>query len=256
MKFAANLSMLFTEAPFLNRFDAAAQAGFAGVEFLFPYEWPAREVAARAADAQVEIVLFNLPPGDFAAGERGLAALRGREDEFRRSLDVALRYAEFLKVRRLHAMAGLDVHGACVRVYRDNLAYAAQRLEREEITLLIEPINRRDMPGYFLSRQDDARETIACVQAANLKLQCDIYHLQIAGGDIIRTLERDIALIGHVQIAGVPDRHEPDSGEVAYPAVLAALDQLGYDGWVGCEYRPRATTQAGLGWIARYRPHG
>lgn len=252
MRLAANLSMLFTEVPFLDRFALAARAGFTGVEFLFPYAWPAAEIARRARDAGVEIVLFNLPPGDFEAGERGIAALPGRENEFRRSLALAAEYAHVLGTSRLHAMAGLANQGACDGTYHENLSHAAAELAEVGKVLLIEPINSRDVPGYHLSSQAHALATLAAIGAPNLRLQCDIYHLQITSGDIIRTLERDFPHIGHIQIAGVPRRNEPDTGEVAYPAVFAALDELGYDGWIGCEYRPRLTTQAGLSWLAPY----
>ena len=252
MRFAANLSMMFTEAPFLDRFAMAADAGFAGVEFLFPYDWAADKVAARARSAGVEIVLFNLPPGDFSGGERGLAALAGQQDEFRRSVATALDYAQALGTTRLHAMAGLVEHGATGECYRVNLRFAADRLAEQGRTLLIEPINPRDMPGYFLSRHDAAMALLDQVAADNLRIQCDLYHLQITAGDLIATLTRDIDRIGHIQIAGVPDRHEPDRGEVHYPAVFDALAALGYDGWIGCEYRPRGDTRAGLAWLAPY----
>ena len=247
-RLAANLTTMFTEAPFLDRFAGAAAAGFAGVEFLFPYEHPAGAIADRLRGARLETVLFNLPPGDWAGGERGLAALAGREEEFRRSLEVAIGYARMLGVPRLHAMAGLEADGADRATYVGNLRHAAARLAAHGLTLLIEPINRRDMPGYLLHRWDDAVAIQDEVGAPNLLLQADLYHLQIVGGDLARTLERDIGRVGHVQIAGVPDRHEPDTGEVDFPYLLRLLDRLGYDGWVGCEYRPRGRTQDGLGW--------
>lgn len=250
-RFAANLSMMFTETGFAQRFARAKAAGFGGVEFLFPYAHPSEAVAGWCDAAGVECVLFNLPPGDFESGERGIAALPGREDEFRGSVGRAIEYARALRVPRLHAMAGLRHKGANLDTYISNLRHAARRLGDEGIELLIEPINSRDMPDYLLASQDDALAVIAAVGEPNLRLQCDLYHLQIISGDLSRTLERDIGLIGHVQIAGVPDRHEPDSGEVAYPEIFRLIDRLDYAGWVGCEYRPRGHTEDGLGWLPR-----
>jgi hydroxypyruvate isomerase len=246
-RFAANLSMLFTELPFLERFAAARAAGFRGVEFLFPYDWPADVVAEAAGRAGVEVVLFNLPPGDWAASERGLAALPGREAEFTRSVGEALDYARALGCARLHAMAGVGAGDAAT--YAANLRLAAGSLAADGITLLIEPINRRDMPGYHLADLATARAVLAEVAAPNLRLQADLYHLQIVGGDLSVRLTEAFSEIGHVQVAGVPERHEPDSGELACAHLFALLDRLGYAGWIGCEYRPRAGTVAGLGWL-------
>lgn len=250
-RFAANLTTMFTEVEFPRRFDRARAAGFKGVEFLFPYAYPPEDVGLWCETAGVHCALFNLPPGDFEAGERGITALPGREDEFRSSVDRAIDYARALGGRRVHAMAGLRQAGATIETYIDNLRYAARRLAAEDIELLIEPINPRDMPGYLLASQHEALAIIAAVDEPNLRLQCDLYHLQIISGDLSRTLERDLDRIGHVQIAGVPDRHEPDCGEIAYPAIFALLDRLGYAGWVGCEYRPRGRTEDGLGWLPR-----
>ena len=248
-RFAANLSWLFTERPFAERFAAAAASGFGGVEFLFPYDHRPEEIAGWAGTAGVEIVLFNLPPGNWSAGERGIAALPGREAEFRASVDTGLAYAQGLGTRRLHAMAGLRAAGAEPDVYVRNLRWAAARLAPHGIDLLIEPINGRDMPGYLLDRHALALDVLETVNAPNLKLQCDLYHLQIIAGDLSRTLERDLHRIGHVQIAAVPDRGEPDAGEVYYPELFNLLHRLGYDGWIGCEYRPRGRTEDGLGWL-------
>ncbi len=252
-KFAANLSMMFNEVPFPARFAAAAAAGFKGVEFLFPYELPAREVARLLADARLDNALFNLPPGDWAAGERGLASLPGREADFRASVEVAIEYALALGTPTLHAMCGLVPagadHAAHRAVYVANLRHAARELARHDRTLVIEPINPRDMPGYFLSRQDDAHAIREAVGEPNLKVQMDLYHAQIVEGDLAVKLKRHLADIGHVQIAGVPDRHEPDEGEVNYRYLFRLLDELGYRGWVGCEYRPRGRTEDGLGWL-------
>ena len=261
-RLAANLSMMFTEHPFEARFEAAARAGFRAVEFLFPYDWPSTQVAQWLAEAGVENVLFNLPPGDWVSGERGLAALPGREIEFRAALRKALDYAQVLGTPRLHVMAGLIPAGADAglrarmrETYLDNLRWAAQEALQAERTLLIEPINPRDIPGYWLNHQQEALDMIAEVGAPNLRLQFDLYHAQIVDGDLTRRIERQVGLTGHVQIAGVPDRHEPDAGELAITHLLATLDRVGYAGWVGCEYRPRGQTEAGLGWIAAAAPY-
>ena len=252
-RFAANLSMMFNEVPFAERFAAAARAGFKGVEFLFPYELRAPEVARLLRANALENALFNLPPGDWAAGERGLASLPGREADFRASVDFAVEYALALGTPTLHAMCGLlpagadrAAHGA---VYVENLRHAARALARHGRTLVIEPINPRDMPGYFLNTQAEAHAVREAVGEPNLKVQMDLYHAQIVEGDLAVKLRRYLADIGHVQIASVPDRHEPDEGEVNYPYLFRLLDELGYRGWVGCEYRPRARTEDGLGWL-------
>jgi hydroxypyruvate isomerase len=255
--FAANLTMMYNEFEFLDRFDAAAHDGFKGVEFLFPYSFLANELKDRLERNGLTQVLFNAPPGDWTAGERGMAALPGRETEFRRSIERALGYAGMLGTKRLHVMAGLVDEGMdrarCRDVYLQNLAYAAEQAASSGITITIEPINTRDMPGYFLSGQQEAHAICAEVGAANLKVQFDLYHCQIMEGDLARTLRRDIGGIAHMQIAGVPDRHEPDIGEVHYPYLFRLMDELGYDGWVGCEYRPRAGTTEGLGWLRQWR---
>lgn len=255
-RFAANLTMMYNEHAVLDRFAAAAQDGFKAVEFLFPYDFLATELKARLDTHGLTQVLFNAPPGDWAAGERGIASLPGREDEFRRSIDSALDYVRVLGNRTLHVMAGLIAQGQSRErhreVYLKNLAYAAKTLQAEGITLIIEPINTRDMPGFFLNRQDDAQAICAEVGATNLKVQFDCYHCQIVEGDLALKLQRDMAGIGHIQIAGVPERHEPDIGELNYPYLFELIDTLGYDGWIGCEYRPRAGTSAGLGWLKPY----
>ena len=248
-RFAANLTTLFTEVPFLDRFAAASAAGFGAVEFLFPYENPPAQVAEGLRRVGLDCVLFNLPPGDWAGGERGIAALPGREEAFRRTVALALDYALALDAPRLHAMAGA---GATNRdVYVANLRFAADALAADGRELLIEPINGRDMPGYFLQDWEQACAIQDAVDRPNLRLQADLYHLQIIGGDLTRLLERDMGRIGHVQIAGVPERHEPDGGEVHYPHLFEALDRLGYTGWIGCEYHPRGRTEDGLGWLPR-----
>lgn len=255
-RLAANLSMMYAEHPFLDRFKAAADDGFAGVEFLFPYEFAAADLKARLADHGLTQALFNAPPGDWEAGERGIASLPGREDEFRRGLDRALEYAAALGCRRLHVMAGLirpdQDREAHRQAYLENLARAALAAAPAGITVVIEPINPRDMPGFFLNRQDEAQAICAEVGTDNLKVQFDIYHCQIVEGDIAMKLRRDMAGIGHIQIAGVPDRHEPDLGELNYPYLFERIDALGYAGWIGCEYRPKAGTSAGLRWARPY----
>ncbi|WP_110649670.1 2-oxo-tetronate isomerase [Salinicola peritrichatus] len=256
-RFAANLSMMFNEVPFLERFAKAAACGFEGVEFLFPYAFDADDIAAELRRHGLSQALFNLPPGNWDAGERGLAALPGREAEFRESVDTALRYAEALDCPRLHAMAGLVPEGACREtlrgVYLENLRFAARRLAEHGRTLLIEPINTRDMPGYFLNHQAEGHAILAELNEPNVKVQMDFYHTQIMDGDIWKTYQRHRDGVGHIQIAGVPERHEPDSGEVNYPWLYERLDEDGYDGWLGCEYKPRGDTVAGLGWYRAYR---
>lgn len=248
-RFAANLSMMFAERPFLDRFAAAAAAGFEGVEFLFPYEHEPQAIRDALDAAGLRQALFNCPPGDWAAGERGMAAIPGRESEFRESFAQALRYAEAIRPDRLHVMAGLTSGAQARAAYVANLRWAAE--QAPDRVLVIEPINTRDIPGYFLTRSDEAVAVIEEVGAPNLRLQFDLYHAQIMEGDLTRRLERLMPLIEHIQIAGVPDRHEPDAGEVNFPHLFAELDRLGYDGWVGCEYRPAARTEDGLGWFAR-----
>jgi 2-dehydrotetronate isomerase len=252
-KFAANLSMLFQEHAFLDRFAAAKASGFEAVEFLFPYEFEAGLIAQMLNAADLRQVVFNLPPGDWAKGERGLAALPARRDEFRKSVDTALSYAKELQTPLLHVMAGIaDPNDKMAKTcYRDNLRYAAERAGERGIGITIEPLNKRDMPGYFLSDFDRAADLIDEIGLPNLKLQFDVYHRQIIQGDVLTGLRQLMTIIGHIQIASVPDRHEPGSGELDDFAVLRALDSLGYDGYVGCEYMPANGTVEGLGWLKR-----
>ena len=252
-KFAANLSFLFNDAPFAERFQRAAKAGFAGVEYLFPYDWPAGDIAGWLAGAGVEQVLFNLPPGDWAAGERGLACLPDRKGEFAEGVEKALDYAMALDCRRVHCMAGLRPAGVPEAVleatYIANLRHAADRLATAGVTVMIEPINSRiDMPGYWLDSIARGFALLEAIDRDNVKLQFDLYHAQIIQGDLARTLEANIDRIGHIQIADNPGRHEPGTGEIHYPFLFELIDRLGYSGWVGCEYKPLATTEAGLGW--------
>jgi len=252
-RFAANLSMMYQEHTFLERFGAAAKDGFKGVEFLFPYAHSATDLRARLSEHGLTQALFNGPPGDWDAGERGLASLPGREGEFKKGVASALEYAQVLGNDRVHLMAGLirpgDDRALHRATYVRNLDYAAREAASAGITIVIEPINTRDIPGFFLNRQDEAHAVCAEVGAANLKVQLDFYHCQIVEGDLAMKLRKYIAGVGHVQIAGVPERHEPDLGEINYPYLFRLLDELGYAGWVGCEYRPRAGTSAGLGWL-------
>ena len=255
--------MLYPELDFLQRFEAAAQDGFKAVEYLFPYTFEPREIAARLKDYGLEQVLFNAPPGDWEGGERGLACLPGREAEFRIGMARALDYAAVLDCPRIHVMAGLLPAGseraALYPGYIGNLRWAALQAASQGVDVLIEPINLRDMPGFFLNRQDQAHEVVAAVGAPNLKVQMDLYHCQIMEGDLAMKLRHYLPAgnVGHIQIAGVPRRHEPDLGELNYPYLFSVLDELGYAGWVGCEYRPEAGleaggTSAGLGWLRRY----
>lgn len=252
-RFAANLSFMYQEHAFLDRFEAAARDGFRGVEYLFPYEFDAHEIRSRLDTHGLTQVLFNAPPGDWEKGERGLAALPGREKEFRASIQRALEYAAVLGNERLHVMAGLIEPGLTRieqhSVYVKNLAWAAAQAVAQGIAIVIEPINGRDMPSYFIHRQDEAHAICKEAGASNLRVQFDFYHAQIVEGDLSVKLRQQIAGIGHVQIASVPDRHEPDEGELNYPYLFRLLDELGYSGWTGCEYRPRAGTSAGLAWL-------
>ena len=263
-RFAANLTMMYNEHGFLDRFGAAAQDGFKAVEFLFPYEFPPSDIKAQLIDNGLKQAIFNAPPGDWAAGERGIASLPGREDEFKRGIDMALSYAAALGNQRLHVMAGLLAPGQSREqhreVYLKNLAFAAEVARGANITIVIEPINTRDMPGFFLTRQDEAQAICDAIGAPNLQVQFDCYHCQIMEGGLSIKLRRDMmrpnAGIGHIQIAGVPYRNEPDTGEINYPYLFDLIDSLGYAGWIGCEYRPRAGTSDGLGWLDAYRAAG
>jgi hydroxypyruvate isomerase len=253
-RFAANLSMLFNEVPFLDRFKAAGSAGFTAVEFLFPYEFSPEEVAAKAKDAGVQTVLFNMPPGNWAAGERGIAGLPGREQEFRDGVSKAITYAKALGVERLHAMAGIAPAGAdlaaCKATLIANLKFAAAELAKHEITVLLEAINTRDMPGFLINTQKESAAICEAVGAPNMKMQMDLYHMQVMEGDLATSLKRYAPMCGHIQIAGCPERNEPDTGEVRYEYLFNLLDQIGYQGWLGCEYRPAGKTTEGLRWLS------
>ena len=252
-KFAANLSMMFNEHDFPNRFAAAAKAGFDAVEFLFPYDYSPAEVAQWHKENNLKNVLFNLPPGDWAAGERGIAALPGREAEFRAGVAKAIDYALALGTPQLHMMAGLVPAGSDMAIHRktylENMKFAAQALAKHNLNLLLEPINTRDMPGYFLNTQVQAHELRVESGEPNVKVQMDFYHAQIMEGDLAETFKKYFKDIGHTQIASVPKRNEPDDGEVNYPYLYQLLDEMGYEGYVGCEYRPKGKTEDGLAWF-------
>jgi len=254
-RFAANLTMLFNEVPFLDRFALAARAGFDAVEFLFPYEWPAEQIRAQLDAHELTLVQHELPAGDWASGERGIACHPDRIEEFRDGVDQAIDYARALGVARLNCLAGRMPEGVAVGVLRstlvDNLRYAARRLARHDLTLLIEPINRYDIPGFYLHRTDQALSILDEVGAENALLQYDLYHAQRTEGELSETLRTRLHRIGHVQVADNPGRHEPGTGEIQYTHLFGLLDRLDYDGWIGCEYCPATTTEAGLDWRQR-----
>jgi hydroxypyruvate isomerase len=257
-RFSANLSFLFNEVPFLDRFAEAAHAGFRAVEFTFPYEYQAKEIAARAKEHKLDVVLFNAPPGDLALGDRGLASLPGREHEFAAGIVTALRYAQTLNCPRVHVMAGLlppdadaEERKRRVRTYARNLKFACTEAAEQGVTILIEPLNPRDMPNYLLTTQAEAHAVREDVASPNLKVQMDLYHAQIVEGDLSEKIRRWLPHIGHFQIAGVPGRNEPEIGEVNYSFLFRLLEDLKYDGYIGCEYHPAQTTTAGLTWFYR-----
>lgn len=265
-RFAANLTMMFTEVPFLERFEAAARAGFEAVEYLFPYAHPAQEVAAALNGAGLTQALFNAPAGDWENGERGLATLAGREDEFAQGLETAMSYAQALDCPQIHVMAGIpDPQGPARRtpeqalehpaaeLYIRRIRQAADRAAPEGRRVLIEPINHVDMPGYFLGSVALGLQMLERIDRENLGLQLDLYHAQITDGDLTRLLRSNAEAIEHIQIASVPDRHEPDAGETSYPHLFSVMEEIGYTGWVGCEYHPAGPTEDGLGWFHTLR---
>ena len=255
-KIAANLSMMFTEHDFLDRFEAAANAAFDAVEFLLPYDYPAAEIKSRLHSHGLQQALFNLPSGDWAAGERGFAALPGRQADFAAAVDKGLDYADVLGNQLVHAMSGIPGPDAdlqeCHQVAIENLRMAAEKAAARGKTIIIEPLNTRDNPGYFLTSQAQARSLIEAVGHDNLGLQFDLYNCQIMEGDLAQNLHDYFDLIRHIQIAGVPGRHEPTNGEINHRFLFELMDRLGYAGWVGCEYRPAGATVDGLAWIKEY----
>lgn len=260
-RFAANLTLMYPEYPFLERFAAAANDGFAAVEFLLPYDFPAETIARLLKSNGLRQALFNSPSGDWKGGERGIAALPGREPEFREGFGRALDYAAALDCPRIHAMAGVAAAGsdrARMRAtYLENLAWAADRAAPAGVDVLIEPIARRNIPGYFITQQEEAHAVLAELARPNLKVLMDLFHCQVEEGDLATRIRKYLAapsLVGHFQIAGVPARHEPDTGEVRYEFLFDLIDELGYQGWIGCEYIPASGTSNGLGWFRKAQP--
>jgi hydroxypyruvate isomerase len=251
-KFAANLTMLFNEVPFMDRFEQAAQAGFEAVEFLFPYDYAAEDIRAKLKGNKLALVLHNLPAGDWAAGERGIACHPNRVDEFRAGVAKAISYAKVLEVGQLNCLAGKLPDGVSAQqahgVFVENLRFAAGELKKAGLRLLIEPINTFDIPGFFLSRTDQALAILKEVGADNLFIQYDIYHAQRMEGEIAATLRDRLPQIGHLQLADNPGRNEPGTGELNYAFLFKHIDAIGYTGWIGCEYKPKAATVDGLGW--------
>ena len=254
-RFAANLAYLFTERPLIERFAAAAAAGFKAVELQFPYDHAPAAIKAELDRHGLTMLGINTAPGQTAAGEFGVAAVPGREQEFAALLRQALDYITAIGGCQIHCLAGKvppEQRPEAETVFIGNLARAADAAAEENITLLIEPINPRDRPDYFLTRAEHAADIIAKLERPNVRIQFDFYHAQIVGGDLVRRFEKHLPVVGHVQIAAVPSRHEPDEGEVNYPDIFGVLDRLGYGHWIGCEYRPRARTEDGLGWARAY----
>jgi len=255
-KFAANLTMLFNEADFLDRFKAAADAGFEGVEYLFPYGYPKEQLAERLQKHRLVQILHNLPAGDWGKGERGIACLPDRIGEFQDGVGRAVEYASALGCTRVNCLAGIAPQGVAPERVREtfvaNLKFAAGQLGQAGIRLLIEPINTFDIPGFFLSRTQQALDIIAAVGSTNLFVQYDIYHMQRMEGELANTIRQNLERIAHLQLADNPGRNEPGTGEINYAFLFAFIDKLGYDGWIGCEYKPAATTLEGLAWIKPY----
>ncbi|WP_342149652.1 hydroxypyruvate isomerase [Methylorubrum sp. SB2] len=256
-QFAANLTMLYTEHDFLDRFGEAARAGFRGVEFLFPYAFTKEAIHERLVRHELSLVLHNLPAGNWDAGERGIAVLGERRQEFREGVARAIDYAGTLGCRQINCLAGIAPEGVeHARLHdtlRENLSHAAGELKKAGIRLLIEPINTRDIPGFFLTNTRQAAALIEEVGSDNLFVQYDAYHMQIMEGDLARTIQENLPRIAHIQLADNPGRNEPGTGEINYPFLFRHLDAIGYRGWIGCEYRPATTTSDGLGWFAPYR---
>lgn len=255
-KFSANLSMLFKEVDFLDRFELAARAGFKAVEFMFPYEWDKNELKRRLTEHNLELVLHNLPPGDWSAGERGLACLPGRVNEFRDGIGRAIEYATALGCPRLNCLAGIPPATLSDEERRrtlvSNVRYAAEEMRKAGLVLMVEALNSFDMPGFCLNTTRDALDLIQQVGHPNLFIQYDVYHMQMMEGKLIKTMRENLSAIAHIQIADVPGRHEPGTGEINFDNLFRSLDDMGYRGWIGCEYIPAGQTEAGLGWIRKY----
>ncbi|WP_336797474.1 HPr family phosphocarrier protein [Erwinia aphidicola] len=256
-KFAANLSTLFNEVPFMERFDAAAQAGFRGVEFLFPYEYDAAQLKQALSRNQLELVLFNTAPGNTAAGEWGVSAIPGREEDARRDIDNALEYALALDCRQVHIMAAVVPEGAdrqaYCRTFIDNVRYAADKFAPHGVRILLEALNPQTKPGYLYSSQYQVLEMVKRIDRPGVYSQLDLFHAQRVDGNLSHLITAYTGQYQHVQIASAPDRHEPDEGEINYPWLFDLLDSSGYQGWIGCEYFPRTTTLEGLGWFSAYK---
>ncbi|HET6478285.1 MAG TPA: hydroxypyruvate isomerase [Dehalococcoidales bacterium] len=255
-KFSANLSMLFTEVGFADRFERAAKAGFKGVECQFPYELPKEDIAERLGKYGLELVLYNIPAGSWAAGERGIACLPGRESEFQEGVDKAIEYAKALKCPRINCLVGLTPKDAPADKVRqtlvNNLKFAAEAMQKAGISLLVETLNDKDIPGFYLVRTQDALKLFEEVKHANLWLQYDIYHMQVMEGNLTKTIQENVGRIGHIQLADNPGRHEPGTGEINFTNLFKFIDESGYTGWIGCEYKPAGATEDGLGWVKPY----
>jgi len=255
-KFSANLSMLFTEVGFADRFERAAKAGFKGVECQFPYELPKEDIAERLGKYGLELVLYNIPAGSWAAGERGIACLPGRESEFQEGVDKAIEYAKALKCPRINCLVGLTPKDAPADKVRqtlvNNLKFAAEAMQKAGISLLVETLNDKDIPGFYLVRTQDALKLFEEVKHVNLWLQYDIYHMQVMEGNLTKTIQENVGRIGHIQLADNPGRHEPGTGEINFTNLFKFIDESGYTGWIGCEYKPAGATEDGLGWVKPY----
>lgn len=260
LKFSANLTMLFNEVDFLDRFERAARAGFRAIECQFPYNWEKERIAEKLSQYKLEFVLHNLPAGNFPAGERGIACLPDRKTEFQEGVGLAIEYAKLLRCPRLNCLAGITPREAPAERVRqtliDNLRFAASALEKEGISLLVEALNSQDIPGFYLTHTRDVLELLEEVNQPNLWLQYDIYNMQIMEGNLTKTIRDNLPRIAHIQLGDNPGRHEPGSGEINFPNLLRFIDEAGYKGWIGCEYRPLGQTEEALDWIKPYLEKG
>jgi len=258
--FCANLTMLFNEVSFLERFERAHASGFKAVEYLFPYDWDKQALAEKLQEYHLQQVLFNLPAGDWAAGERGIACLPDRVTEFQQGVERAIEYAKALECTQVNCLVGIrppDIPAdKILRTLVDNLRFAADALEKERIRLLVEPLNEKDMPGFYLTHTRDALDLFRMIGHRNLWLQYDVYHMQVMEGNLANTLQDNLSRISHIQVADNPGRHEPGTGEINYPFLFNFIDNIGYKGWIGCEYRPAGRTEDGLKWLQPYMAKG